>query len=125
MEYIEMLKSTDMGIRKEAINKIVENKKNELRGDLLGLVENGPTYLKLDALTAYRQIIGKSEVDSLGKYLNSKDWHIRLEAIRGISQLLEHDSLDIIMPFLKDRAYGVKSEVEKIVEKYKNEIENN
>lgn len=119
MEYIEMLKSINMGTRKEAVRKIVNNKKDEYIGILLELVENGPTYVKVDALTAYRQIIRKSEVDSLKKYLKNRDWHIRLEAIRGISDLLEYDSLEIIIPFLDDKAHGVKSEVEKIVKKYK------
>ncbi len=44
-----------------------------------------------------------------------KSWHIRVEAIHGIYKVCGADSAEELTPLLKDKAYGVRVEVEKIL----------
>ena len=116
-EYIEGILSTNMAVRKDAVKLIVENGKNsEMAEELKAIIENGPTYAKLDALTAYGRIIEKVEVENLYPFLKNKDWHIRAETVKCIYGILGEESFPIIEPLLKDKAYGVRSEVEKIMD---------
>lgn len=121
--YIEQILSTNMGHRKEAVKKIIEDLDNKrFIGELKAVLESGPTYAKLDALSAYGRIIEKREIDYLLTFLKNKDWHMRIEAIRCICELLQEEAIDIITPFLKDKAYGVRSEVESLITKYQKRI---
>jgi HEAT repeat protein len=115
-EHIEGILSTNIAVRKEAVRIIIKNGKNiELAEELKSIIEDGPTYAKLDALTAYGKIIEKKDVDNLLPLLKNKDWHIRAETVKCIHGILGKESFLIIEPLLKDKAYGVRSEVEKLM----------
>jgi len=118
-EYIEKILSSNMEVRKKTVDEIIRNENNfQIANDLKKIVEEGPTYAKLDALTAYGRIIDKENVESLYPFLKNKSWHIRIETIRCIYYLLGEEAIDIVTPFLEDKAYGVRSEVEVIVKSF-------
>ncbi|WP_163140632.1 HEAT repeat domain-containing protein [Bacillus sp. 22-7] len=114
-QYIEQLRSTNIGIRKKAVESIIEEKVVSLVPDLYNISKNGPTYAKVDALNALGNILSEDEVNMLDEFLKDKDWHMRLQAITCIYNLLGKKSYEILTPFLKDKAYGVRSEVEKLL----------
>lgn len=113
--FIQGILSTNIALRKKAVEDIIKNGDVELAKELKKIAEEGPTYAKLGALTAYGRIINKEEIEYIYPYLNSKDWHIRLETIKIIHFRLGEDAISMIEPFLKDKAYGVRSEVERIL----------
>jgi len=112
---IDEILSPNLAIRTNAVKQLISNQSIDLAPKLLEIVKEGPTYAKLDALKAYGNVITIDNVESLYGFLKSRDWHIRAETINCIYKLLGKESLEIITPFLKDKAYGVRSEVEKII----------
>ncbi|WP_071396617.1 HEAT repeat domain-containing protein [Bacillus tuaregi] len=121
--YIEQILSTNMGTRKEAIKGIVEDPNNkQFIDELKKILETGPTYAKLDALSAYGRIIDKEDIDYLLTFLKHRDWHMRIEAIRCLCSLLGEDAIELITPFLEDKAYGVRSEVQELINKYQKSL---
>ncbi|MQR94194.1 HEAT repeat domain-containing protein [Fictibacillus phosphorivorans] len=117
-ELLKALLSSDIGERKQAVEQIINEKPVELKSELLKIVESGPSYAKAIALQAYSKIISKEEVEGLLVFTKNKDWHIRLEALKGVASILGKDSVDYIKPFLLDRSHGVRSEVQGILSKF-------
>lgn len=109
-----------MNERNKAIEKIIMEQPSELKSELLKITLEGPTYAKLGALKAYGNIISKNEIGTIIEFTKNKDWHIRLEALKCIVNLMGTDSLEILRPFLEDKAHGVRSEVELMISKLQN-----
>ena len=114
-QLVESILSSNMSERSIAVKKISIDRPVELKDDLLRIAKEGPTYAKLSALKGYSYIISKDEIDNILEFTTNKDWHMRLETLRCISNLYGEEAIGKLKPFLKDKAYGVRSEIEKII----------
>ncbi|MEI4650201.1 hypothetical protein WAG28_20175 [Bacillus cereus] len=115
-ELKKMLVSTNINERDQAIEKIIKSNLLNLREDLINIIEHGPTYAKVGAAKAFSQIATEEDIVTLKRILKMKSWHIRVEALHGIYKVLGANSIEALTPLLKDKAYGVRVEVEKILD---------
>ena len=114
-ELKKKLVSTNINERDKAIEEIIKSNLLILRGELINIIERGPTYAKVGAAKAFSQIATEEDIDTLKRILKMKSWHIRVEAIHGIYKVCGANSTEELTPLLKDKAYGVRVEVEKIL----------
>lgn len=86
---------------------------------LMEIIRSGPQFKRPPAIRQLCNIDGSNHVDLLRSLLSDKDWHVRLAAAKGLATLLKKESIPDLIPLLKDKAFGVREDIGKLLNEIK------
>lgn len=116
--YKEVEKIIKATTEEELVGMDNEKDKDKEINEILNILAMGPQFKKVQALKRLGDQAGDQYIEIFRKYLGDKDWHLRLEAAWGLGKLLGQEALDELTPLLKDKAYGVREDVKKVIDRY-------
>ena len=86
--------------------------------DIINVIDQGTFQQRIDAIRKLGEMKNIESQNILRNALKNKDWHTRLEAAKALSKILGKVSLADLQPMLNDKAYGVRTDVQKIIESF-------